>query len=856
MRIRPLGAMLASLLMSLGPLQAGDLLLAKNWHIQAASKAGGAGEALSKPGFDTHTWSKAQVPSTVLGTLVENGTYGDPFKGMAMESIPKTPFQEAWWYRTEFQVAKLQPGTVSRLIFEGINYRANVWLNGKKIADKDTLFGVWRIADLEVSALLKEGVNALAVEVFAPKPGDYTLGFVDWNPEPPDHDMGLYREVRLRQSGAVSIEDLAVQSAVNTQTLDEANLTLVGELVNHTDQDVSGKLEGSIGSLSFQIPYALKAKERQPLHLGPDQAKVLHVIHPRLWWPQPLGKPELYELRLSALVHGKVCDTRKTAFGIREVKDYFNEQGHRGYMVNGQKVLIRGAAWVDDLFLREKPENLDAQMAYIKHMNLNAIRLEGFWGCSQHLFDLADRNGILVMAGFSCQWEWQDYLGTPQDDEKYGMAKSAQDIELLATYLRDQVRWLRAHPSVFVWVLGSDKLPYPDAEQRYRADLAKLDPTRPILSSCKSHTSTVSGPSGVKMAGPYDYVTPNYWFEDRQNGGAFGFNTETGPGPQIPPMATLSRMIPEDKRWPLNEVWDYHCSRHSFGNLSKFMTAFNARYGAATSAEDLAFRSQIASFEAMRGMFDAFGAHRGEATGVIQWMLNGSWPKMFWQLYDSYLMPNGAFYAARAACRPLNVIHDPVQNTVLLLNETRSPLQGAKLHIRILDVRSKVIFEQQLPAACEANATRKALDLPKLDSTSPVHFIDLRLSRNGQELARNFYWSSAKADVLDPSKNDWTYMPNKEWADFTTLNRLPKAKVLITKRLEAGSCEVTLKNTSEVLAFGLELQLSHKGEPVLPVLWDDNDFALLPGETRTVKATFAKGATPEVALKGWNLEAR
>jgi exo-1,4-beta-D-glucosaminidase len=356
------------------------------------------------------------------------------------------------------------------------------------------------------------------------------------------------------------------------------------------------------------------------------------------------------------------------------------------------------------------------------------------------------------------------------------------------------------------------------------------------------------------MAGPYDYVTPNYWFEDRKNGGAFGFNTETGPGPQIPPMATLKRMIPEDKRWPLNEVWDYHCARHSFGNLSKFMTAFNARYGAATSAEDLAFRSQIASFEAMRGMFDAFGANRGEATGVIQWMLNGSWPKMFWQLYDSYLMPNGAFYAARAACRPLNVIHDPVRNTVLLLNETRTDLKDAKLRVRILDAASKTVFEQDLTASCGANATRKALDLPKLDSTSPVHFIDLRLTHNGQELARNFYWVSAKADVLDPSKGDWTYMPNKEWADFTSLNALPKAKVLVTKQLKPGAIEVTLKNTSEHLAFGLELQLNRKGEPILPILWDDNDFALLPGETRTIKATFAKGAAPELSLKGWNLE--
>ena len=218
-------------------------------------------------------------------------------------------------------------------------------------------------------------------------------------------------------------------------------------------------------------------------------------------------------------------------------------------------MLIRGGGWVDDLLLREDEKNLEAQVRYTRHMNLNTIRLEGIWGSSQKLYDLCDRYGILLMVGWSCQWEWEDYLGKPQESEMYGAAKTPEDMELLAAYFHDQVLWLRNHPSIFVWVVGSDKLPWPEMEKRYRRDLPLLDPSRPLLTSCKTWTSEVSGPSAVKMNGPYDYVTPNYWYVDKENGGAFGFNTETGPGaaaaaagepeendPRRPPVADRRRV--------------------------------------------------------------------------------------------------------------------------------------------------------------------------------------------------------------------------------------------------------------------------------------------------------------------------
>jgi len=837
--------------------------LDQGWTLQAQDKAGAPGAEISRPGFIAKGWLPTEVPSTVMAALVRNGVHKDPFFGQNLAAISPEPFKQGWWYRTEFTAEKVGDGTHTRLRFDGLNFRADIWLNGKKLEGRDEICGTFRTFDLDITTELKAGANALAVEVFPSQPGDFTMGFVDWNPLPPDRNMGIFREVKLHRTGPVALQDVYVRSTVDLKTLKEASLEIGAELVNREDQPQAGTLQGAIGDLCFQVPYALKPGERKALRLGPDQVPGLRIRNPRLWWPHNLGKPELYTLELSALEGQRPSDAQAVTFGIRQVGDYLNEQGHRGYIVNGQKVLIRGAGWVDDLFLREDAKDLEAQFQYVKHMNLNTVRLEGFWGSTQRLYDLADREGILLMVGWSCQWEWPEYLGKPiVENESFGGPKAPGEVDLVTAYLRDQVRWLRNHPSLLVWVVGSDKLPWPEVEKRYAADLAVIDPSRPILTSCKAVTSPISGPSAVKMAGPYDYVTPNYWWADTKNGGAFGFNTETGPGPQIPPLATLKRMLPADKLWPINEAWNFHCGRFQFGNLDIYLKAFNARYGEAKSVEDFAFRTQAANYEAMRAMYDAFGANRPKATGVVQWMLNGAWPKFFWQLYDTFLMPNGAFYGARKGCQPLNLVYDYASRGVYLVNDTLQDAKEVTVRARIFRTDSTVASTQEVTVPCPPNASRKVLDLQDPGAGSPVHFLDLRLTEpGGKELANNFYWVSTKPDVLDDAKTTWYATPNAAFADFTALNSLPRARVKLEQRLGSGPAwegEITLTNTSDVIAFGLELSVVRaSGEPLLPVLWDDNYLSLLPRERRTIRVRLPgvdlKGEIPRITLNGWNL---
>lgn len=840
-----------------------QIQLDEGWHLQSSAELSESGESLSKKDFDVQNWYPTDVPSTVLATLLKNGIYEDPFFGKNLESIPTEQFKQPWWYRKEFSLDTMKGISSIRLIFEGINYSANIWLNGEKIASAEAILGAFRMFDIDITDMALQGTNALAVEVIPPKPGDFTIGFVDWNPRPPDENMGIWREVILRISGPVSINNPFVQSKVNLDTLEEARLTMSAYLINHSDEQVTGILRGEIEEISFSQPFNLEPGEERKITLNPDEHDTLILSNPRLWWPNNLGDPNLYALKLTAIANNQESDVQSIRFGIREVADYINEEGHRGYKINGEKVLIRGGGWVDDLFLFEDPKKIEAQVKYAKHMNLNAIRLEGFWGSSQTLYDLADQYGILLMAGWSCHWEWEGYLGKPVD--KFGGIKTPDDMDLISRSLRDQVIWLRNHPSIFVWVLGSDMLPRLELEKKYNAYLEKIDPTRPTLSACGYAVSDISGPTAVKMNGPYDYVTPNYWYVDTKHGGAYGFNTETGPGPQPPPLESIKKMIPEDHLWPIDDVWDFHCGRNEFNTLNRYRQALNHRYGEPGSVEEFARVAQAANYEAIRAMFEAFGVNKHNTTGLIQWMYNSAWPEMYWQLFDYYLMPNGAFYGTQTGSEPLNIVYNYGDKDIYVVNDTLQAHDGLRAEVRVLNTDARVLFSKDIQVDIEKNISAKILEMPQIDGLSTVYFIDLKLKDSpGNILGRNFYWLSTKEDILDEKNTLWFVTPNKSFADFTGLKALPEVPIEVKHQfIDHGKNQeihITLENPSDKLAFFIELNVygTASGRSVLPIFWDDNYVSLLPGETREIRARFSKedlhGEAPAFRFSGWNVQ--
>jgi exo-1,4-beta-D-glucosaminidase len=840
-----------------------EIQLDKNWHIQSSEKVTADGLLISSSEYLMKYWYKAAVPSTILGTLVKDKIYQDVFIGDNLKNIPARQFQNSWWYRTSFTLSKDNSGKIVKLKFEGINYRANIWLNGKQIAGSDSVQGVYRIFEFDITGIVvQNGRNILAVEVFPPKRGEPTIGFVDWNPAPPDNNMGIWRGVKVLINGGVSINHPFVQSKINLETLKSAELTVSTELLNNKKKYVSGILSGEIGKIRFAKKVNLMPGERKLILFTPEEFKQLKINNPRLWWTYRFGTPELYKLKLTFEINKEISDVNETDFGIREISDYTNEEGHRGYKLNGKKILILGGGWVDNLFLNNDGKNLKAQIEYVKHMGLNAIRLEGFWGSGHELFDLCDKNGILIMAGWSCQWEWEDYIGKAADD--YGAINTKEELNLISQSWQDQIKWLRNHPSIFVWLYGSDKIPRPELEKNYRAILLNDDPGRPYLASAAEHTDSITGLTGVKMRGPYDYVPPVYWWIDRSKGGAFGFNTEIGPGAEVPPVQSIKKMIPTEHLWPVDSIWNYHCGKNAFGSLNNYNDAMSNRLGKPESLEEYCTKAQYLNYENTRAMFEAHEANKFNATGVIHWMLNSAWPKLWWQLYDYYLMPGGAFFGTMKACEPIHILYNYSNNEVSVVNNSLESQENLTAKIRMYNFDLSEKLNQTVYSKLPENKSLKILQLPAINDLSKIHFLDLNLYKGKNLVSSNFYCLSTKTDLLDTAKATWMMTPLKEYADLSGLNKLEKVKLTVKSIFTSSSNKnevvVKLSNNTNKLAFQIVLSVTQgkAGASVLPILWEDNYFSLLPGEERIIKGSFSKenlnGKKPVLVLSGWNIE--
>jgi len=835
--------------------------LKNNWRIISSEQVKDDGAKISLTEFDCNkNWYKINVPSTILGGLINNGEYEHWYFEKNIEKIPKSRFRCPWWFRKEFQLS--EKNKYVSLVLNGINYRADIFLNGEKIASSDTLKGAFRVFNIDITDYVKHGKNVVALKVFPPRPGDFTIGFVDWNPIAADRNMGLWRGVDLRITGPISIENPVVETDVDVSTLKSASINIKTNLVNHSNKKVFASLKALVDGKSVTKRISLLPNEIKEVALCSDDYPILKFKNPKLWWPNGLGPQNLYKLSLTVNVDGEITDAKSITFGIRKVDDYLTDDGYRGYKVNGRKVLIRGAGWVDDIFLSDSDEKIDAQLRYARDMNLNCIRLEGFWGSSQKLYDLADKYGLLVMVGWSCQWEWENYLGKPVDD--FGGVRTKEDMDLVTEYLKDQILMLRHHPSVFLWVLGSDMLPRPELEKRFLTVISETDRTRPILGSCAEKVSEITGPTGVKMTGPYDYVPPIYWYVDKENGGAFGFNTETGPGPQPPPIESVKRMITEKNIWPVSDMWNFHCARNEFNTMETFINALNHRYGNAENINEFLLKSQVQSYEAIRGMFESYIVNQPKATGVIQWMLNSAWPETYWQLFDWFLQPNGAFFGTMKANQPLNLIYNYADNTIYAVNLSLEHCKDMEAAITLLNKDSEIILsESKKIVDLSANGIKPIYRVSLKDIKIPVFFLDLKLlNKSGDTVSNNFYWLSKAEEKMDFQKTIWYLTPIKDYADYRALNKLEPCNLEVSKSIkfkgDKGKANINIKNISDKVAFFIEVKLvkTDSQDPVLPVFWNDNYVSILPGEERELICEFYKSDTEEqkvdIIVTGWN----
>jgi exo-1,4-beta-D-glucosaminidase len=841
------------------------------WTLQSACKLQATGDAISTPAFTTEGWLQTTVPSTVLAAQTAAKALPDPYFGNNLRQIPGTtyplgdnfsnlpmspdsPYKCGWWYRTQF-TAPANKETRIWLHFNGINYRADLWLNGHKFAGTSQVAGAYRTYDFDVTDFIQPGPgNILAVETFAPSEKDLGINWVDWNPCPPDKDMGITGAVELSTTGPVTVRSPMATTHLTADKPDSADLTLYAELHNATDHPTKGEVTATAAGIVVHQPIELAAHEDRTVVFSPEKFPQLHLTHPNLWWPRQMGQPNLERLTVKFATEGHTTDEQSTEFGIREVTSELTANGSRLFRINGKPILIRGAGWSQDMLLRTDEKRLTDQFRLVRDMNLNTIRLEGKLE-TESFFEHADREGILVMLGWCCcdQWEhWKDW--TPEN------------LTVATASLRSQMLRLRQHPSLLVWLNGSDNPPPADVESAYLKVESETHWPNAILSSATGTPTTVTGQSGVKMTGPYDYVAPSYWYVDQHNGGAYGFNTETSPGPAIPSLASREKFLPDPQAWPPTATWSLHNGGEGFQTLKVFDEAMQSVYAQPHSAADFERIAQTMEYDSERAMFEAYSKNKYQSTGIVQWMLNNAWPSMIWHLYDYYLDSGAGYFATKKACEPLHIQYSYDDQSIEVVNSTYAAAAGLHASIHVHNLAWKELYTAASTLDSASDSVQRIFSIPDPLYVGPDHilFIDLTLSdAAGKPLSQNFYWIPTTPTTFDFGRTDYTHTPALRHEDLTALANLPAAKLEahaeIATTPQGRELRLHLSNPSSALAFQIRAAVrTPTGGLIAPVLWSDNWIELTPGESRTLTAILPENASPSpiVQIEGWNIPAQ
>lgn len=643
-----------------------------------------------------NTWN-CNLPTTAMGVLTANGFYKNVLEAMNYKQIDSNRFDVPWVFRKQITLPKLPKGAKAILNLEGIDYRADIKWNGHCIASSDTLLGPFRIFNIDVTPFVTKN-NQLEISVKRAQNGEPNHGFVDWNVRPADENIGILRGVSLTIIHKVGISHTNVLSSVDTTGYKKAELTLNTTVENITSHAIQATLSARWEGGTLHLPVLLPPHSKRILNITPKDAPQLIIHNPRLWWCNTMGNPNLYHLKLTLNIDGKPAAHDHVTFGIRQIEGYIDHNGHRAFKLNGKHVLIRGAGWADDIFMRNTPENYRKQLTLAHDIGLNTIRFEGFWGTTYHAYSICDSLGLMLMPGVSCQWEWNEYLRSGQENTYSSLPDTPENKELLTLSLRDQVLKLRHHPSIICWFIGSDHVPYPTWEEAFHNTIHAID-NRPIQISAAHRVTEYSGTSGVKMSGPYEYVGPSYYFSPDAEGRADGFNTETGIGAQLPVMENLVRTVGQEYLWPIenNPYYNFHCthSKVDMNTLNMLTNVITQRFGTSRSLNEYLQRANLLQLESTQSMFEAFRANEPKSTGVIHWMLNSAWPSLYWQLYDFYGVPTASYYGAKRANQDVQLIYNYQQRTVSAVNSTLRKTTG-QATVEIVALNGKQLWESNM----------------------------------------------------------------------------------------------------------------------------------------------------------------
>jgi len=838
--------------------QNASYLLHDGWKARKANEVLMDGTEITGPAFKPAGWLDAVVPGTVLTTLLKNELIPDPFFGMNNNLIPDVHDigrdHYTYWFYKEFDTPDLSEGQEVWLNFRGINYFADIYLNGNRVNTK-THEGMFLRERYLVTPYLNKGKsNKLAVWVAPPDPagnayagqgGDGTIGrsvtmqFTagwDWICPIRDRNTGIWDQVSLEITGPVDIRNPYVITRVPGVRVpgDKQSPAFVktsAELFNTSSQTINGtvilEFEGYKSSLKVVIePFAQK-------EISFPEIK---VNDPRLWWPNGMGDQPLYNMKMEFIpAGGNISDSEYITFGIRETGNYFDEKiKGRVFTVNGQKIFIKGGNWIaSDALLRLSEERYDAEIRLHAGMNMNMIRVWG-GGLTERpwFYKACDKYGILVWQDIwitgDCNGEWLD----PLKKESQARRKAYPDNhELFLVSLADQVKMLRNHPSLYLWCGGNETYPPQDILKALENDLfPRLDPSRFFLNMSTSPVLMTNTIGGVGD-GPYGIREPEKIFTEQ----SFPFNPETG-SIGIPNYDGLKKIIPENEMTPPQSSraggsWAYH----------KYLPLMNFpdRYGKVKDARDFCVKAQIVSYEQYRALQEGFNYKMWDwYTGMLVWKNQNPWTALRGFFYDYYLDYTGGYFGYKHAAAPVHIQLNLNDSAVCVLNHTARNIKDITAGIVLYDMHGKILSEKtnKVNVGAQSVVLLDKVVLPA--SPENVFFLKLTLNDNGKAVDENIYWLTNKPK------------------SYEKLNEL--AHVILKtdiKRNDEKTADIKISNPGNETAFFIRLKVTDEAdELVLPVYFDENYFTLLPGEEKNINIEFPSpaGNGYKLVVEGWN----
>ena len=818
-------------------------LIHSDWYARKANEVKMDGNRLSAAPLDKTGWLPARVPGTVLTTLLENHMYPAPEFGLNNNLIPDihevgNDFY-TYWFTRQFTINNLPEGRNVWLNFRGINYKAEIFLNGKRI-NRNTHEGMFLRKIFNITPYLRtDAPNVLAVLVYPPthagnpnggQGGDgqiarnntmqYTPGW-DWIQPVRDRNTGIWDEVSITTTGPVCLSSPYVVTKVpgvrdpETKTQREAFVNTSVELENTGSTSLKGLLVCETNGTRLTQPVTLSPFEKKTVSLNP-----LAVKNPRLWWPSGIGEQPLYDMNLSFEIGNQVSDRERLRYGIREItSDKCPDNGGRRFFVNGQKIYVTGGNYINsDWLLRLSPERYRDEVRFHAEMNLRMIRV---WGGAlverPEFYNACDEFGILVFQDLwgsgDCNGAWEDPTKMDSRERRW---EYPDNHDLFIASVEDQVKMIRNHPSLCFWC-GANEWPLAkDIDQCLRKEVfPQLDPER-LFVSFSTDTLFTRNYLGDNGDGPYGIQEPEWFFSFRSH----PFNPEAG-SVGSPEVESMREMMTEQdlagfprKGFTRNYTWRYHKDLGYGDHLE--------RYGEVKDIETYCKYAQVVNYDQYRSFMEGWASHMWDwYTGILIWKTQNPWTSLRGQMYDWSLDVNASLYGTRKGCEPLHAYYNPVTRKAGLLNTTLKDYTDLSIIARIYNLEGKLLWEKETRASSKANTVQELLDIPVPEGIKGAYFLRLALNAD----VPNIYWLTT------------------EPKDYTSLSQLPKSRPDIKTEIKKEGSNfvgtVRLSADSQISFFNrIKVFDKETGKRILPVHYSDNYITLMPGDQQEISLEF------------------